>query len=365
MDFVTALPRSNKGHDSVWVVVDRLTKVARFIPVRSTFQAAQYGKIYMREIVRLHGVPLSIVSDRDPKFTSGFWNSLQRALGTEISLSTAYHPQSDGQSERTIQTLEDMLRAIVMDFGGSWEDHIHLVEFAYNNSFQASIGMAPYEALYGRPCRSPLCWVGAGESTVVRGQTDSTTGELVMMGPELIAETTEKIVLIRQRMKTAQDRQKKYADPHRRTVDYEVGEYAFLRVSSRRGLQKAGRLGKLAPRYVGPFLILQKIGKVAYRLSLPAEFARMHNVFHVSTMRKYVYDPTHVLDYHDLSIQDDISIEDQPIQILDRREQVLRKKVIPLVKVLWSHHGVEEATWEREAAIREQYPGFFTETGMF
>src|SRR3954467_15792323 len=131
MDFVTALPKTAKGHDSIWVIVDRLTKVARFLPVKSTFRVLQYSRIYMREIVRLHGTPLSIVSDRDPKFTSGFWSSLQAALGNEIRLSTAYHPQTDGQFERTIKTLEDLLRACVMDFGGSWEDHLHLMEFAY------------------------------------------------------------------------------------------------------------------------------------------------------------------------------------------------------------------------------------------
>src|SRR3954471_22531218 len=160
-------------------------------------------------------------------------------------------------------------------------------------------------------------------------------------------------------MQAAQDRQKKYADPDRREVEYSVGDHAFLRVSSRRGLQKAGRLGKLASRFVGPFLILQRIGKVAYHLALPPQLAKMHNVFHVSTLKPYAHDPSHILDFQDLSIQDDMSIEDRPIQILDRREQVLRNKVIPLVKVMWSHHSVEEATWEREALIWEQYHALF------
>src|SRR5436190_15058500 len=157
-------------------------------------------------------------------------------------------------------------------------------------------------------------------------------------------------------MQAAQDRQKKYADPNRREVEYSVGDHVFLRVSSRRGLQKAAKLGKLAPRYVRPFLILERIGKVAYHLALPPQFAQMHNVFHVSTLKPYAHDPSRVLDFQDLTIQDDISIEDRPVQILDRNEKVLKNKVIPLVKVLWSHHGVEGATWEREVLIRKQYP---------
>ena len=137
----------------------------------------------MDKIVRLHGVSVSIVSDRDPRFTSRFWESLQAALGTELRFSTAFHPQTDGQSERTIQTLEDMLRACVIEFSGSWDDHLALIEFAYNNSYQASIGMAPYEALYGRPCRTPLCW--------------SETGEQQLVGPEIIQQTVAKVEVIR------------------------------------------------------------------------------------------------------------------------------------------------------------------------
>ena len=163
--------------------VDRLTKSAHFLPIRVTDSVDALSRLYIREIVRLHGVPVSIVSDRDPRFTSRFWQSLQSALDTQLMFSTAFHPQTDGQSERTIQTLEDMLRSCVLDLRGSWEDHIPLIEFAYNNSYQSSIQMAPYEALYGRPCRSPLCW--------------TETGEVSSMGLELVRETTEKIRLIR------------------------------------------------------------------------------------------------------------------------------------------------------------------------
>ena len=149
MDFVTGLPRSPTNHDSAWVIVDRLTKTARFIPILMTYSLDRLADLYVQHIVRLHGVPKSIISDRDSRFTSNFLGSLQTALGTRGKFSSAYHKQTDGQSERTIQTLEDMLRALAIDFSGSWEKYLPLVEFAYNNSFQATIGMAPYEALYG------------------------------------------------------------------------------------------------------------------------------------------------------------------------------------------------------------------------
>ena len=163
MDFVVGLPRTSRGMDSVWVIVDKLTKSAHFLPVKTTFTAYRLTTIYVDEIVRLHGVPVSIVSDRDPKFVSRLWKSLQEAMGTELRFSTAFHPKTAGQSERTIQTLEDMLRLCALDFQGSWEDYLPLAEIAYNNSFHSSISMSPYEALYGRRCRSPTCWTEVGD----------------------------------------------------------------------------------------------------------------------------------------------------------------------------------------------------------
>ena len=158
MDFVTGFPRASKQHDSAWIVIDRLIKSAHFLPVKTSYTTDQYADIYIQEIVRLHGIPKTIVSDRGSVFTSRFWRSLQQAMGTKLSLSTAFHPQTDGQSERTIQILEDMLRACVLDFGGSWNKYLPLIEFSYNNSYQSTIGMAPYELLYGRRYRSPLHW---------------------------------------------------------------------------------------------------------------------------------------------------------------------------------------------------------------
>ena len=192
MDFVTHLPWTPQRHDAVWVIVDQLTKLACFLAVRMTFTLERFCRLYIREIVRLHGVPISIVSNRDPRFTAHFWKSFQKAMGTRLTMSTAFHPQTDSQFVRTIQVLEDMLRECVLDHKGSWEENLPLVEFAYNNSNQVSIQMAPYEALYGRPCRSPLCWIEVGESSIT--------------GPDLIRDTSEKVSLIRQCLLTAQSR---------------------------------------------------------------------------------------------------------------------------------------------------------------
>ncbi|GJT95309.1 putative reverse transcriptase domain-containing protein [Tanacetum coccineum] len=182
MDFVTKLPKTSNRHDTIWVIGDRLTKSAHFIPTRATNSMETLTRLYIKEIVSRHGVPISIISDRDSHFTSRFWQSLQSALGTQLDMSTAYHPETDGQSERTIQTLEDMLRACVIDFGKGWEKHLPLVEFSYNNSYHASIKVAPFKALYGRKCRSLVCW--------------AEIGDVQFTGPEIIHETTEKIVQI-------------------------------------------------------------------------------------------------------------------------------------------------------------------------
>ena len=157
MDFMVLLPKMVDQYDSVWVIVDRFTKSANFLPVKTTYTVEQYAELYIKGIVRLHGTPRSIVSDRDPTFTSKFWESLHKALGTQLRFSTAFYPQTDGQSVRTIQILEDMMRACVLDFGGSWSKYLPLMEFSYN-SYQSTIGVAPYEMLYGRKCRSPINW---------------------------------------------------------------------------------------------------------------------------------------------------------------------------------------------------------------
>ncbi|GJX90435.1 putative reverse transcriptase domain-containing protein [Tanacetum coccineum] len=225
MDFVTKLPKTSQGYDTIWVIVDRLTKSAIFTPMRETDPMDKLAKMYLKEVVARHGIPVSIICDRDPRFASNFWKSLQKALGTSLDMSTAYHPETDGQSERTIQTLEDMLRACVIDFGKSWVDHNHLplVEFSYNNSYHASIKVAPFKALYGRKCRSPL----------------------------LLDRKLEKL-----------KSSKSYADLKRKPMEFQVGDKVMLKVLPWKGVVRFGKRGKLNPRYLGPFKAFEeKVGE--------------------------------------------------------------------------------------------------------
>ncbi|KAA0059580.1 pol protein [Cucumis melo var. makuwa] len=347
MDFITGLPRTLRGFTVIWVVVDRLTKSSHFVPGKSTYTASKWAQLYMSKIVRLHGVPVSFVSDRDACFTSKFWKGLQAAMGTWLDFSTAFHSQTDGQTERLNQVLEDMLRACALEFPGSWDSHLYLMEFAYNNIFHTTIGMAPFEALYGKCCRSPVCW---GE-----------VGEQRLMGPELVQSTNEAIQKIRSRMQTPQSRQKSYADMRRKDLEFDVGDKVFLKVAPMKGVLRFERRGKLSPRFVGPFEILERTGPVAYRLALPPSLSAVHDVFHVSMLWKYVSDPSHVVDYEPLEIDENLSYTERPVEVLAREVKMLSNREISLVKVLWRNHRVDEATWEREDDMRSRYPKLFEE----
>ncbi|GJZ44244.1 putative reverse transcriptase domain-containing protein [Tanacetum coccineum] len=220
----------------------RCTKSAHFLPIREDYKTEKLAKIYTNEIVARHGVPVSIISDRDGRFTSHLWQAFQKALGTRLDMNTA------------------------------WDTHLPLIEFSYNNSYHTSIKCAPFEALYGRKCRSPVIWTEVGESQLIR--------------PEIVQETTEKIVQIRERLKTARSRQKSYADKRRKPLEFQVGDRVLLKVSPWKGVVRFGKKGKLAPRYVGPFEIVERVGPVAYRLKLPQELSCVHDTFHVSNLKK-------------------------------------------------------------------------------
>ncbi|GJX89159.1 putative reverse transcriptase domain-containing protein [Tanacetum coccineum] len=244
MDFVTKLPKTSTGQDTIWVIVDRLTKSAHFLPMKETDSMEKLTRQYLKE------------------------KSLNEALGTQLDMSTAYHPQTDGQSERTIQTLEDMLRACVMDFGKGWDRHLPLVEFSYNNIYHTSIKAAPFEALYVRKCRSPICWAEVGDAQLT--------------GLEIVHETTKKIIQIKKIIQAVRDRQKSYADRRRKLLEFEVGDKVMLKVSPWKGVIRFGKQGKPNPRYIGSFRIIAKVETLAYRLELLEQLSRVHSTFHIS-----------------------------------------------------------------------------------
>jgi hypothetical protein len=278
-------------------------------------------------------------------------------MSTKLNFSTAYHPQTDGQTERTNQVLEDMLRACALQHGGSWDKSLPYAEFSYNNSHQASLKMSPFEALYGRKCRTPLYW--------------DQTGERQFFGPKLIQEAEEQVRIIQENLRVAQTRQKSYADNRRRPLEFEEGDYVYLKGSPLRGMMRFKVKGKLSPRYIGPFLIFRRVGEMAYQLELPATLSDVHNVFHVSQLKKCLRVPEEQLLMEELSVQGDLTYTEYPIKILDILTQVTRNKVIKMCKVQWSHHGEDEATWEREEELHIDFPIFsldllkISRTGLF
>nr|GEW94895.1 putative reverse transcriptase domain-containing protein [Tanacetum cinerariifolium] len=274
MDFITKLPKSSQGFDTIWVIVDRLTKSAHFLLIRENDPLDKLARLYLNRIVARHEILASIICDRDGRFTLNFWRSFQKALGTDLSMSTTYHPEIDSQSERTIQTFEDMLRACVIDLGKGWVKHLPLCEFSYNNSYHTSIKAVPYKALYGRKCRSLVCWAKVGEAQLT--------------GPELIQETTEKIV------------------------------------SPWKGVVRFGKRGKLNPRYVGPFKVLAKVGKVTYGLELPQEFNKVHHTFHVSNLKKCYIDEPLVMPLEGIHVDNKLQFMEEPVEIMEREIKRLK-----------------------------------------
>ncbi|GJS64457.1 putative reverse transcriptase domain-containing protein [Tanacetum coccineum] len=287
--------RTGSRHDSIWVIVDILTKSAHFLPIREDFKMDRLARLYLNEIMARHGVLISIISDRDNRITSRFWKSMQGALETRLDMSMAYHPQTDGQSDHTIHTLEDMLRACVINFGGT---------------------------LYERKCRSPILWAEMRE------------GKLI--GPEIVQETTEKISQIKDRLKAARDRQKSYVEKCRKPLEFNVGDHVLLKVTPWKGVVRFGKKGKLAPMFVGPFEITERIGPVAYRLRLPQELTSVHDTFHVSNLKKCLADPTLHVPLEKIQVDAKLNFVEEPVEILERKIKKLKQSRIHIVEVRWN-----------------------------
>ncbi|GJT00663.1 putative reverse transcriptase domain-containing protein [Tanacetum coccineum] len=280
------LPRTKSGHDAIWVVVDRLTKSAHFLAIHEDYCTEKLARLYTDEIVARHGVPMSIISDRD----------------------------AHGQSESTIQTLEDMLRGCVIDFGGSWDVHLPLAEFSYKNSYYTIIRCAPFEALYGRKCRSPVLWAEIGEGSLI--------------GPELAHKTTNKVVVRKEKIQAARDRQKIYADNGRKMTKYEVGENVLLKVSSWKGVMRFGK----------------------------KELIGVHDTFHVSNLKKCLGNDNLHVPWNETKINKPLRFVEEPVEIIDREVKSLKRSRIPLVKVHWNSKRGPEFTWEREDYMKSKYP---------
>ena len=240
-----------------------------------------------------------------------------------------------------------MLRACVISSKGSWEDWLPLVEFSYNNSYQESIKMAPFEALYGRKCRTPLNWIEPGERRYY--------------GIDFVKEAEERVQLIRQHIEAAQSRQKSYADKRRSPIIFQVGDYVYLKVSPMRRVQRFGVKRKLAPRYVGPYKITAQKGPVAYQLQLPPEMKAIFSVFHVSQLKKCLRVPEEAIESTSIKIQSDLTYEERPIKVLEEMERVTLSKVTKFYKVIWNNHSEQDAMWELEDYLREVYPSFYVE----
>ncbi|GJR08321.1 putative reverse transcriptase domain-containing protein [Tanacetum coccineum] len=298
IDFVTKFPRTSSGHDTIWVIMDRLTKSAHFLPMREDYKMERLARLHLNKIVARHGVPISIISDRDSR----------------LDTSTAYHPHTDGQSERTIQTLEDMLRTCVLNFKGSWDVHLSLVEFSYNNSYHSSVRCASFKALYGRKCRSPIMWA-----------------------------------------------EKSYADKRRKPLEFSVCDYVLLKVSPWKGVVRFGKKGKLAPRFVEPFEIIEKVGPVAYRLYFPEELNGVHDTFHVSNLKKCLADPTLKVTLDEIRVDAKLNFMEEPVEILEREFKKLKRSRIAIVKVRWNSKRGLEFTRERKDQMKLKYPHLFSD----
>ncbi len=276
MDFIVHLPTTTRLHDAIFVVVCRLSKMAHFIPTHTNATAADTAYLFMHNIFRLHGMPLSIISDRDSKFTSSFWQTLHSALGTKLQMSTSFHPQTDGQTERMNRTLEDILRAYVTDKQQDWDEHLSLAEFAYNNSLQASTQYTPFFMNYGAHPHTPVSLLTPPSTPVA----DPSANDFIQRIANTMKSATDNL-------RRAQERQAQYANTHRHVRTFAVGDLVLLDLRYMDTTGHTRQTHKFLARHQGPFKVLERIGQAAYRLALPTSW-RVHNVFYVGLLKPYI-----------------------------------------------------------------------------
>ena len=338
MDLITALPQSASGHDAIVVFVCKLTKMVHYAACSTTVTAPELAEIFLRTVIRQHGLPVNIISDRDPRFTAGFWRALWAKLGTTLTMSTAYHPQTDGQTENSNKTLETMLRSVVNFEQTDWDSHLHLAEFAVNNSKNATTGYTPFFLNHGHELRSPI-------DAAIDSLTPPPTNEAA---DSLSARLLDALTRAQANIKTAQERQAHYADQHRRDVTFKVGDRVLLSSKNLQLLGDAKRTRKFTSRFIGPYSITRVINDNAYELQLPPNL-RIHNVINISQLKQY-HDGAASFPHRAPTAPrpepESYDAQGVPIhvvhRILDKRGQGRRMQYL----VLWTGYPPEEATWE-------------------
>jgi transposase InsO family protein len=340
MDFIDGLPKS-EGYEVILVVVDRLTKYSHFIPLRRPYTAFSVATAFLDNVVKLHGVPASIVSDRDRVFTSTFWRQLFKVVGTKLSYSTAYHPQTDGQSERVNQCLEQYLRCAAHDSPTKWRKWLPMAEFWYNSSFHTSLGCSPFQALYGvEPNFGAMPNLGSATGTAIT---------------DVAAERQAFQDLLREHLLRAQVRMKNQADKHRSDRQFQVGDDVLLKLQPYVQSSLVQRpSAKMALKFYGPYKVLARVGATSYKLALPSD-SKIHPVFHISQLKPFT--PNYSPVFSELpSLVDFSTAEFYPQYILERRMVKRGNAAIPQIKVQWSSLSPDSATWEDYQVLRQRFP---------
>ena len=336
MDLITQLPTTTSGYDSIIVFVDRLSKMTHFAPTHTTVDAQGVAQLYIQNVFRHHGLSDEVISDRGPQFAGHFWQEVQRLLGTKVRLSTAFHPQTDGQTERMNRLLEETLRHYVNPSQDDWDEHLPLIEFAINNSKNKSIGTAPFHLWTPHQPREP-------------GNISVLASAKVPQAASFASDMAARLARARTCLSQAQARQKQAADQHRQDVTFVVGQHILL--STKNLALKSPGTKKLLPKFIGPFPITARVGEVAYKLELPAGY-RIHPVFHVSLLKPFQSNGTYQPPPPQF-IDDGGNAYWTVHTIIDHRDRKSGRKLIREFLVKWENFGPEHNSWEPESALRE------------